>query len=741
MMEKFINVSNRLPITITDTIQKSSGGLVAALEALRGNREFTWVGWPGEIADAERQKGFEEKLQSEYHYVPVSLPPERIEGFYHGFSNSSLWPILHSISYYMNYKQSWWDDYVAVNAAFAQKVLEIAGERDVVWIHDYQLMLLPAMLRTMRSDLRIGFFLHTPFPPDELFRCLPHREELLEGIVGADLIGFHTFTYLRDFQGTLLRLLGIESSMTEFSHNDRTVAMGVYPIGINAQSFREELRSPEFHKRRGELRKVYEGKRIILGVERLDYTKGLPRRLRSMEIFLRDYAGDPNSIVFVLICVPSRANVPAYKELKETVESRVGEINGRFATVENTPIRFIYQNVEFTDLCALYSIADVCLVTPLRDGMNLVAKEYVACQETNPGVLVLSEFAGAAEELYLSLRVNPYDVHEVAKAIATGLAMPLKEREVRMKRMRERVMRYDARQWADRFLGDLLSRQSKETATAAELEPHLGEIAARAANATRIAFFLDYDGSLREIVNDPATAAPTPELIALLNRLAAEPRVETFIISGRKPADLESWLGDFPFTLIADHGFMIRPRGSGTWAVADPHLTFEWKQPVLGVLRHYEANTPGSWVEEKDASLVWHFRNTDPEFGLIQARQLVAELSDMTSNLPVVVRRGKMIVEICSVHIDKGAALKRATQNEGFDFVLVGGDDQTDELMLRLQGPQLVTVKIGPGPTAAQYRVASPRTWRQALGKLLEAVAAHPKDSPQVNPHAKVPVN
>ena len=555
-------------------------------------------------------------------------------------------------------------------------------------------------------------------------------------------IGFlGTFTYLRDFQGTLLRLLGIESTMTEFSHNDRTVAMGVYPIGINAESFRHELVSPEFQKRREELRKVYEGKKIILGVERLDYTKGLPRRLRSMEIFLRDYAADRNSIVFVLICVPSRAAVPAYKELKETVESRVGEINGRYATVENTPIRFIYQNVEFTDLCALYSIADVCLTTPLRDGMNLVAKEYVACQEENPGVLVLSEFAGAAEELYLSLRVNPYNVHEVARAVATGLSMPRKEREVRMKRMRERVMSYDARRWADRFLGDLASRKSKEVPTAEEFEPHLAEIAARLANANRIAFFLDYDGTLREIVNDPSSATPTPELTALLTRLAAEPRVDTCIISGRKPADLELWLGDYPFTLIADHGFLIRPRGSTAWAAADPHLTFEWKQPVLAVLQHYEANTPGSWVEEKDASLVWHFRNADPEFGLLQARQLVAELSDMTSNLPVVVRRGKMIVEVCSVHIDKGAALKHVTQGQGYDFVLAAGDDQTDELMLRLQGPELVTVKIGAGPTAAQYRVASPRALRRILGKLLDALAARPNQPLDGNPHSRLPLN
>ncbi|MGN6368522.1 MAG: bifunctional alpha,alpha-trehalose-phosphate synthase (UDP-forming)/trehalose-phosphatase [Phycisphaerae bacterium] len=740
MMEKFINVSNRLPVTITDTIQKSSGGLVSALEAVRNNREFVWVGWPGEIADPGRQKEFDKKLRSDYQYFPVFVPQAQVDGFYHGFSNSTLWPILHSLPYYMSYKKTWWQDYVAVNAAFADKVLEIAGDRDIVWVHDYHLMLLPAMLRAKRPKLRIGFFLHTPFPPEELFRCLPHREELLEGLVGADLIGFHTFTYLRDFQATLLRLLGIESTMTSFSHNDRNVSMGVYPIGINAESFQQKLDSPEFHQRREELSKLYEGKQIILGVERLDYTKGLPRRLRAMETFLRG-CPDPNKVMFILICVPSRGAVPAYKELRQTVESRVGEINGRFATVENTPIRFIHQNVEFTDLCALYSIADVCLTTPLRDGMNLVAKEYVACQQNNAGVLVLSEFAGASEELYLALRVNPYNIHEVADAIETGLSMPLKERQLRMKRMRERVLRYDARHWADRFLGDLASRESRETATAEALEGHMKEILGRIAEAKRIAFFLDYDGSLREIVSDPSTATPTAELTALFSRLAAEPRIDTYIISGRKPADLELWLGEYPFTLIGDHGFMVRPRGATAWVVADPHLTFEWKQPVLGLLRHYEANTPGSWVEEKEASLVWHFRNADTEFGLIQARQLVAELSNMTSNLPVVVRRGKMIVEVCSVHIDKGAALKRATHPEGYDFVFVAGDDQTDELMLRLQGPELVRVKVGSGPTAAQYRVASPRMLRRVLGSLLDALPPLPKDGGRGSAHAKLPVN
>ena len=461
-MESLIIVSNRLPVTIGKTIKKSSGGLVYAMEGLGDDYDLKWLGWAGGVVDdpAERRK-IADELAQRFNYIPIFLSKQDAQDYYTGFSNSSLWPLLHYISPYARYEERWWQSYQKVNRIIADAVLDLVQEDDTVWVHDYHLMLLPSYLRQRRPDLKIGFFLHTPFPSYELFRCHPNREALLEGLLGANLIGFHTFGYLRHFRSTTLRLLGLESEIDHIPQEGHKTTIGVYPIGINAVKFLQELQSDEYRKRYHEYQENYRDKKIVLSVERLDYTKGIPRRLDAIERYLSK-TDQREDIVFIFINVPSRESVPEYQQLREEIEGKVGYINGKYATIQNVPVHFIHKSVDFSGLCALYSLADVAMVTPLIDGMNLVAKEYLACQREKNGVLILSEFAGAAQELPNALIVNPYNVNEVAQAIDQALQLSEEQKHKMVAPMKERVVKYDARYWADAFFQDLAAQADRE---------------------------------------------------------------------------------------------------------------------------------------------------------------------------------------------------------------------------------------------------------------------------------------
>ncbi len=724
-----INVSNRLPVTVGEKeITKSSGGLVAALAGLSAEKyDLKWIGWPGgDVPDPARREEVTRALTQEHGCIPVYLNAEEAEAHYEGFSNSSIWPLLHYMPNYLRYEPAWWEHYRNVNQRFADQVLEIAGEDDLVWVHDYHLLLLPALLKQARPTLKIGFFLHTPFPAYEIFRCHPRRSELVAGMLGADRIGFHTFGYARHFRSTVQRLLGLDSEITRIPNPDgHSTALGVYPIGIHAEKFRTTLDSPEFAQRREAFRASHGGKRLVVAVERMDYTKGILHRLDAIDVFLgaTDAAAREN-LKFIFVSVPSREAVEEYQTLREEVESRVGRLNGKYATLHNSPVHFIHGSVEFPDLCALYALAEVALVTPLIDGMNLVAKEFIACQGDgdDAGVLILSEFAGAAEELFNAQLVNPYDLQSVADNLTAALAMPAAERRARIQPMRDRVMKHDAQRWAQTFIEDLAATPGTEAGgTTTSLLTETGDRLAQAlTSGRRVALFLDYDGTLRELERDPAGARPGPELRELLDALARRSDLHVTIISGRVPADLEAWLGDYPFALVAEHGASLRRPGGREWEETDRNIGYAWKAELLSILRQYEDSTPGSFVEEKRTSLVWHYRRADVEFGAWKANQLVEELALMTANEPVEIRHGKKIVEIASTLVNKGAAVSRLLEETPHDLVLCAGDDQTDESMFRLDPANLLSVKVGPGPTLAKYQVASPAGFRRFLQRVLD---------------------
>jgi|SRR5688572_11211266 trehalose 6-phosphate synthase/phosphatase len=718
MRTTILNVANRLPVTIGERISKSSGGLVAALEGVsEENYALKWIGWPGAAVPDARRDEVTRTLADEYNAVPVFLSEDEAHGFYEGFSNSSVWPLLHYLPSYYRYEPQWWDDYLRVNQRFAHTVIASARAGDLVWVHDYQLMLVPAMLRERMPGLRVGFFLHTPFPSYEIFRYHPKRTELVAGMLGADQIGFHTFGYMRHFRSCVLRLLGIESEITRIHHAGHDTHLGVYPIGINAPKFEQELGSPEFRAQLESAARAHEGKRVVLSVERMDYTKGIVHRLDAIDFFLDEHAERRDRVKFVFVSVPSREGVEQYQELRDQVEARVGRLNGEYSTVHNSPIHFIHGSVNFHELCALYALADVGLITPLRDGMNLVAKEYVACQRERPGVLILSEFAGAAEELFNAVIVNPYDAKAVADAIAASLEMPEDERRARMEPMRRRVMSFDAGAWARSFIDELAASARRRRPPAhAEIAEARQQVRLALAAGGRVALFLDYDGTLREIERDPASARPNAPVHGVLDRLRARDGVDVTIISGRTPADLESFLGGYPFGLIAEHGASLRRPGHREWEHLDTNTSYAWKDELRRVLELYTDSTPGSFIEDKRTSLVWHYRKADPEFGAWKAALLAGDLAALTASEPLHIRHGRKIVEITPTHMNKGAAVRRILEERRYDLIVVAGDDQTDESMFRLDVPNLLTIHVGDGrDTRARYQLHSPAAFRRFI--------------------------
>lgn len=710
-------VSNRLPVNIEadGSARRTTGGLASALTGAAPAHEQLWVGWPGGAAE-----DFEdlEKVRSgllDSGVAPVFLTRDEVEGFYEGYANSTLWPLLHYMVERTKFSNDWWEMYRRVNLKFAEVILEAADEGDQVWIHDYHLFLLPAMLRGRKKGLRVGFFLHTPFCSSEIFRVLPNRAEILNGVLGADVIGFHTYGYLRHFRSSLLRVLGREAEMEGIWHDGREVRMGVYPIGHNHAGFDREMRRPDFPELVAKHLQDLAGKRMILNVERLDYTKGLPEKLAAMRRFLERNPDKRDDVLFVLVAVPSRQGVQEYDALTEEVQREVGAINGEFGKVGHAPVQFLHRGFPMADLAALYALCEVCLVTPLRDGMNLVAKEFLDCQRPEfsdrPGVLILSEFAGAANELSHAIQVNPHDVDEVVDALNRALEMPDDERRKRIDMMQGRLRKQDSVAWARRFLVDLEQVPPQvEQLVVVPLEPLAGRIAEAAASGRKIGLFLDYDGTLRDFVDVPDSAVPDALLPGLLRELAGFEGVSVAVVSGRAPAFLEKHLGGLGVTLVCEHGYRWLDGGAGEWVLFNPHVNTDWKSAIREHLEQASLLTPGTHVEEKQSALVWHYRKADPEFGLWRARGLLEELTSMAANLPVTVHHGQKIVEISSLQVSKGAAVDHLIASWGSDVAVVAGDDQTDETMIVLSphGVDFHAVKVGKGSTRAAYRTDIP---------------------------------
>ncbi len=730
-MARLLIVSNRLPLTLRFEdeqlrIERSPGGLATGLAGPHQRGDGLWIGWPGDVSDiSEGEREAIESQLADLRFVPVWLGADDVKQFYAGFSNAVLWPLFHYLLDQVPLHVSDWDAYERVNERFAEEVALHYRPGDVIWVHDYQLMLVPQMLRRRIPDARIGFFLHIPFPASEIFRTLPNRERILEGLLGADLIGFHTASYMRAFASSLLLLLGIAANVDRVRYRQREVRLGVFPMGVDAEKFAAIAAKPSVAEEVARLRGSNDCA-LLVGVDRLDYTKGIPRRLLSFEKLLQDQPSLAERVRLVQVAVPSRTEVGAYQEFRNQVDALIGRINGAFGTPRWAPIHYIYRSLSEEEVVALYRAADVLVVTPLRDGMNLVAKEFVAARTDEEGVLVLSELAGAASELAEAILVNPYDVDRMALALRRALTMQGPERRARMRALRRRVLAYDVHSWVRSFLTAL-----DETTTPPEVavlamtpEPRLRELVERMRRAEPLILVLDYDGTLIPYATVPELAMPDELLLGLLEALAARPNTEVHLVSGSSREAMESWFGELPIALYAEHGFWSRPLGSREWT-RRPMPPQEWRDQARRILETVAARTPGSLVEEKTASMAWHYRMAEPVFGAFQANELRIHLTQLLSNVPVEVINDDRVIELRPFGLDKGSLVAPLLPDPGEKGLIVAmGDDRTDEELFAALPAGAVTIHVGAGPSRGEIRLPDVDATRRLLEELLETPVA-----------------
>ncbi|RZJ34813.1 MAG: bifunctional alpha,alpha-trehalose-phosphate synthase (UDP-forming)/trehalose-phosphatase [Flavobacterium sp.] len=718
-MHKTIIVSNRLPVEFKITGKRiqskpSVGGLATGLKSIHAAANSIWIGWPG--LTSEEIGGFDAALQRKAEELRTSVVPltkKEVDDFYFGFSNKALWPLFHYFLDYTVYENEQWETYRRVNRKFADSILAHAGEGDKIWVHDYQLMLVPQMIREKRPDLSVGFFLHIPFPAFEIFRTCPWREDLLSGLLGADLIGFHTYDYVQHFLNSIKRISGHSVKFNEVCLHGRTVKVDSFPMGIDYEHFHsaaaqhstmpEQLHSEMVNRLRGHVESNYDS-RLVLSIDRLDYTKGIPHRLKAFEYFMERYPQYRGKVRLMMLAVPSREDVPQYRRLKRETDELVGRINGKFATIDWTPIWYFYRSLPFEDLVALYSSAHVAMITPLRDGMNLVAKEYVATRTQQDGVLILSEMAGAANELSQALLINPENAAQIADALHQALEMPPVEQEQRMKAMQKRLSRYTVAKWASDFMTSL-ERTTLPDATATaclKITPQIREtLVTEYRSANKKLVLLDYDGTLVGFRDNPEDAIPDAELYELLDRINSDAETEVAIISGRNKEFLAQWFNGTGYTLISDHGVWMRRSGKDWEKLEEPRT--EWKESIRPVMEDFVDRTPGALIEEKEFSLAWHYRRSDEDLAEVRARELRILLAGMVADHDLSVLEGSKVLEVKSSHVNKGRAVTRLILDGGFDFVFAAGDDYTDEYMFAELPEMAHTVKVGTAETVAKY--------------------------------------
>lgn len=725
-MGRLIIAANRLPVSIVRRhgqfhANPSPGGLAAGLASLPESLRRVWFGWPGVSGEQLRTEG-REHLREELaggHCVPVFLSQRQIDEYYLGFCNKTLWPLFHYFPVRTVFEQDFWKAYTQVNGLFCDELLKIVEPGDSVWVHDFQLMLLPRMLREKLPELSLGYFLHIPWPSYELFRLLPWRDEILDGLLGADLIGFHTYDYVRHFLSSAARICGLEHTLGEIAVQNRIVKVDAFPLGIDYEKYAGAADDEEVKTEIGRIRDTVGGRQIILSIDRLDYTKGIVERLEAFDWFLSTWPQYKGRVTLIIVAVPSRTGIEDYQQLRERLEQLVSRVNGDHGSIGYMPVWYLYRSLPFKRLTALYSAADVCLVTPLRDGMNLIAKEFVATKAEGRGVLVLSEMTGAASELGEALVVNANDRQAVGRAIREALEMPVLEQLERNRSMQQRLQRYNVGRWSSDFIYALGEMKAKQRRMASHRLSPDGEqaLCERYGSAESRLLLLDYDGTLVGFRGRPGKAGPDPEILALLEALIADANNNVVIVSGRDRVTLDNWLGGLNLSIVAEHGGWIREEGRD-WRSSQP-LNEEWKRMIRPILELYADRTPGSLVEEKDFSLVWHYRQADPSLASVRMQELRGALASLTENMDVGVFEGSKILEIRRYGISKGHAVDYVTAGRKWDFLLAAGDDYTDEEMFAALPENAYSIKVGQGFSKARFSVDTVHDIRTLLRRLV----------------------
>lgn len=723
-MRRLLLVSNRLPVTAEKKkhrlqFTKSSGGLATGLDSFYHLYDSAWIGWPGIAAEKLTEA---DTIQLNNHLKenrcePVMLNTSEIDHFYSGFSNKTIWPLFHYFPQNATYEQSQWQSYVKVNKLFRDVVLKTYKNGDMIWIHDYQLMLLPDLIRAAIPDATIGFFLHIPFPSLELFRLLPWRKDILDGLLGADLIGFHTYEYIRHFLDSTRRLLGLEHLFNRINYKSRLIQTDVFPMGIEYDKFASVTKQPEILHEIDGIRKKIGDNKLILSVDRLDYTKGIIQRLEAYDLFLDSNPSFREKVTMILVEVPSRTAVDSYQLLKVKTDEIIGRINGKHGTIGWAPILNLYRSLPFHTLAALYAASDVAVITPLRDGMNLIAKEYVATKTDSEGVLILSELAGAAREMGEALIVNPNSIEDIAHAIKIALTMEKEEKLSRIRKLQERLRRYDINKWAIDFtsklmhMGEIYDKLKLNSFT----EEARTDLILRYRNAYSRLLMLDYDGTLVPFQEKPELAVIDDDLIRILSAINSE-GTTIAIVSGRDRFFLEQQFNAIPVTLFAEHGIWVKYPDS-QWHTIDT-LRNDWKDGIRPILDLYADRTPGAFLEEKEFSLAWHYRNADPELASLRVLELKDALIQMISNLNLGVMDGNKVLEIKNAGIGKGHAAKIMLAKRNWEFVLAAGDDITDEDLFSVLPPETFSLKVGLRPSKARFNLKTYQALRSLLTEL-----------------------
>jgi trehalose 6-phosphate synthase/phosphatase len=739
-------VSNRLPFSIDREgeeikVRQSSGGLVSAIKSYFESkpsqeevREKIWIGVADFLQEDWDRISSDQAIARDFDIHPLFVDAQIYKDYYNGFSNSVIWPLFHYFPSLVQYPANYYEAYMQINKRFCNELTAIIKPGDTIWIHDYQLMLLPQMLRQQNPGASIGFFMHIPFPSYEIYRLLPNewKRSLLQGLMGADLIGFHTHDYVQHFIQSARMILGADSYFHTLQYQNRLVTAELFPIGIDFKKFHDSSNDPEVVQYKAEIEKSFTGKKIIFSVDRLDYTKGIMDRLNGFELFLEQYSTWRENIFFILNVVPSRDEIQSYNEQKRQLEEKISTINGKFSSISWQPIIYRYQHLPFHELSALYQLADVALITPLRDGMNLVAKEFVASSVSRTGVLILSELAGAASELNEALLVNPTDITDIASNIERALTMPIQERRNRMALMQRRIKEYDVVKWVNDFLEQLKeTKQEQQKLIVKTLdEKTINNICRQYAESKKRFFLIDYDGTLVPITRMPDEAVPADNVKEFLASISSDPDNHVAIVSGRDAATLEQWFGYLPLTLVAEHGSSLKMRNESWQQLVT--VSDHWKDQLRRMMQLFVTRCAGSFIEEKTNTIAWHYRNTQVDLGFTRSRELINNLSQLIQNTPLQVIDGNKVVEVRMAGFDKGTITMRILNEARPDFIVCVGDDTTDEDMFKVLEQssfteKTYTIKIGSRGTAAKYTLPSQQQVIPFLQRLQSCVKSGQK--------------
>lgn len=706
-MTRWIIASNRLPFSYDEKSKKlnqSSGGLVTALKGIKTKHEFHWVG----TVDEKIPKKLIENYPDKKTYSYPTISKDLYDSYYNNFCNDVLWPLCHYESELVRFDTTHWESYVKVNEIFAKHIANIYKKGDVVWVHDFHLFLLPKMLKQINKNIKVGFFLHIPFPSSEVYKTLPVRKEILDGVSYADLIGFHDFSYLRHFASSLYNILGLKFNLMEFQGPLNKVRLGVFQVSIDTPDFIKKAQSNKTTKMIAKFGLHQKKYKMILGVDRLDYSKGLLFKLQIFKKYLEDNPKEVGKVELYQIAVPSRTEVEEYIQLRHEVERLVSEINGQFSRLDYVPVRYFFKSISSTELMALYRSSEVLLVTSKRDGMNLVCLEYISAQaKENPGVVMLSELTGAASSLSHATLINPYNIAESAKILNDCLTMPLKERMFRHQIMLDYLKNYTASVWAGSFMDQLMKDRDKEVHKKVNLASSSAKSELKKELKTKQKVFLiDYDGTLSPIVSKPEMAKISKEAKEVLKELSKKHKV--IIVTGRDKKFISAQVKGLPVSIACEHGASFFDFQTKKWRSLVSSNPKRWMEHARMIFKQYQDRTPNSMIEKKTYGIAWHYRNAPKGFGEFQARKLVLDLESDLSHHPVTVARGKMVVEVKSLEASKGYFadwfLPRYTEDS--DEIIAIGDDKTDEDMFRSLINRGKTIKVGdPEGSYAHYYV------------------------------------